>query len=450
MQAGFVFDTNKCVGCQACQIACSIENDLAPEISWRQVLTYNSTTIDALPRFHLSTACNHCEYAICIDQCPAKAITKNVSNGVVMIDGEKCIGCKYCSWVCPYDAPKFDRAANVMTKCTLCSHRLEEGLNPACVSICPTDALQFDNIAPTLADGTIPGLPPSNINPAIKITPFKASQNSRQQTVLPYPKEIIASFVHQQQTGSKISLKNEWTLTLFTFLTAILGGFFSAAVLSGQLINPIVFIGGGLLGMGLSTLHLGKKFRAYRAILNWRTSWLSREVLSFSLFMTFAAAFLFFPQYIILGYLAMTFALTTAFSMDMVYGVIAGHPKRSLYSAQVLLTMLLFGALFNHFFSGILLMLLLKLVLYLKRISKQRGDGFIYFVNALRIFGGIIIPLLLILADESRFFQPAFFAILFAELIDRIQFYVALDVITPAKHLQNKLNEAIFYNANMS
>jgi len=440
MQAGFIFDANKCVGCQACQIACSIENDLAPEISWRQVLTVNPNHIDSLPHFHLSVACNHCEYAVCIDQCPAKAITKDAANGVITIAGDKCLGCKYCSWVCPYDAPTFDRAAKVMTKCTLCSHRLKDGLNPACVSICPTDALQFDNIAPMPADGAIPGLPPSTINPAIKVVPFNVSQHSPPQTVLPYPKEMIASLASQQQTGSKISLKSEWTLLLFTLLTAILGGFFSAAVLSEAVINPVIFLGGGLLGMALSTLHLGKKFRAYRAMLNWRTSWLSREVLSFSAFMTVAGAFLFLGQPAVLGYLGIFTALATAFSMDMVYRVIADNTKRNLHSAGVLLTLLLFSALFNHFLPGILLMLLLKLVLYLKGFTKQRGDGFIYFVSALRVIGGIITPLLLLLTDESRFFQPAFFAILLGELIDRMQFYAALDVITPAKHLRNKFN----------
>ena len=118
-------------------------------------------------------ACNHCQEPICLYQCPAKAITKTPDTGIVIIEEDKCIGCKLCSWVCPYDAPKYKSESNVMTKCTLCTHRIEENLQPACVSICPTDALNISENIEFLNPANISGFPESQLKPSIKIETLK-------------------------------------------------------------------------------------------------------------------------------------------------------------------------------------------------------------------------------------------------------------------------------------
>lgn len=318
-QLGFTFDLNKCVGCQACQIACSIENDLGYDFSWREINTYNPEQINYLPHYHLSLACNHCRDPICLYQCPAKAITKDPENGIVIIEENKCIGCKFCSWVCPYDAPKYNLSSNVMTKCTLCNHRIEENLEPACVSICPTDALnitsgdEFKNVI------EVAGFPKSEIKPSIQIELLNPNQKLPEQYTLPYAKEIVDQYSKSRpQPIQKISLSSDWTLVIFTFLISILGGLLSASLFSDTIINPMIFVLIGFVGMGLSTLHLGKKFRAYRAILNWKTSWLSREILFFSGFMFLSTVYLFIPEIKWIGYIALIFGSFAAISADNV------------------------------------------------------------------------------------------------------------------------------------
>lgn len=168
MQKCFVLDLNKCTGCQACQIACEIENQTEPELSWRTISTFNTPRFSHIPVFHYSLACNHCLDAPCMNYCPALAISKDDTTGAVEIDPDKCIGCKYCSWVCPYDAPKFNQSSNIMEKCTFCSHRLAEGKDTACVTGCPTGALQLGDF--TVSDEknkqSYRGFPDTGIKPA--------------------------------------------------------------------------------------------------------------------------------------------------------------------------------------------------------------------------------------------------------------------------------------------
>ncbi|NJD18740.1 MAG: 4Fe-4S dicluster domain-containing protein, partial [Gemmatimonadetes bacterium] len=144
---GFLFDPNRCTGCAACTLACSTENALGWGVSWRQIVPFNPERRPDIPSFHLSLACNHCDDAPCVAQCPTQAMRRDPVTGAVLVDGSRCIGCRYCAWVCPYDAPRFDAARGVMTKCTLCSHRLAAGGTPACVEACPTDALGYGPLA---------------------------------------------------------------------------------------------------------------------------------------------------------------------------------------------------------------------------------------------------------------------------------------------------------------
>ena len=137
----FLFDLNKCVGCHACVVACTIENQTLPETVWRDINSFNPSGNPDIPLFHYSLACNHCDDPPCLKNCPALAYSKDFITGAVIHFANKCIGCKYCTWACPYDAPKFNEKTRIIEKCTFCNHRIEEDLKPACANLCPTGAL---------------------------------------------------------------------------------------------------------------------------------------------------------------------------------------------------------------------------------------------------------------------------------------------------------------------
>lgn len=153
-QWAFFVDSSGCSGCKACQVACKDRNDLGPGIRWRRVYEVAGGTwrregaawVSGVRSYHLSLACNHCEEPVCLTQCPAAAITKS-ADGLVLIDGDRCMGCRYCEWACPYGAPQFDPATGRMGKCTLCAEELAAGEPPACVSACPMRVLEVGDLA---------------------------------------------------------------------------------------------------------------------------------------------------------------------------------------------------------------------------------------------------------------------------------------------------------------
>jgi anaerobic dimethyl sulfoxide reductase subunit B (iron-sulfur subunit) len=152
-QYGFFVDVAACTGCKACQIACKDKNDLPVGVRWRRVVEVSGggwqrrgpAWIHETVSYFVSVACNHCERPICAEGCPTGAIVRR-PNGIVTIDGERCMGCHYCEWACPYGAPQFDEARGVMTKCDLCADEIERGRPPACVQACPMRVLEFGEI----------------------------------------------------------------------------------------------------------------------------------------------------------------------------------------------------------------------------------------------------------------------------------------------------------------
>lgn len=144
-QHAFHLDVNRCVGCFACTVACMDQNDLevGPDATgaWRQVFSLESGSgVEARIRY-VSLACMHCEDAPCILACPTGALGREPGTRVVRVDAELCIGCHSCSIACPFGVPRFGKDG-IMQKCDLCSARLENGLEPACVRVCPTKALK--------------------------------------------------------------------------------------------------------------------------------------------------------------------------------------------------------------------------------------------------------------------------------------------------------------------
>jgi Fe-S-cluster-containing dehydrogenase component/formate-dependent nitrite reductase membrane component NrfD len=137
---GFVIDHRKCIGCHACTVACKEENRV-PLGAFRTWVKYVEKGVFPHTRRYFSVLrCNHCDDAPCVAICPTVALYRR-SDGVVDFDGDRCIGCKSCMQGCPYDALYIDPATNTAAKCNYCAHRLEVGLEPACVIVCPERAI---------------------------------------------------------------------------------------------------------------------------------------------------------------------------------------------------------------------------------------------------------------------------------------------------------------------
>jgi Fe-S-cluster-containing dehydrogenase component/formate-dependent nitrite reductase membrane component NrfD len=137
---GFLIDQGKCIGCHACSTACKSENQVPIGVN-RTWVKYVETGAypDVRRRFQV-TRCNHCANPPCVRICPVTAMYQR-DDGIVEFDPSICIGCKSCMQACPYDSIYLDPETNTAAKCTFCAHRLDVGLEPACVVVCPEHAI---------------------------------------------------------------------------------------------------------------------------------------------------------------------------------------------------------------------------------------------------------------------------------------------------------------------
>ena len=140
-QIGWIFDKSKCVGCRACVVACKMENNTGPDLSYRWVIERESGHYPAPRLSFVSMGCYHCAQPSCLEACPTGSISKDPATGAVQIDQETCVGCRYCLAVCPYGAPQYNVESGKAEKCTYCQRRLEEGLEPACAATCVGGAI---------------------------------------------------------------------------------------------------------------------------------------------------------------------------------------------------------------------------------------------------------------------------------------------------------------------
>lgn len=166
---GLVIDLDTCVGCHACATSCKewnaggIAGPLTDEqpygkdpvgVWFNRVHSYEVEPAPAQPAMtlHFPRSCLHCETPACVTVCPTGASYKRAEDGIVLVDEDKCIGCKLCSWACPYGAREYSPVEGVMKKCTLCVDRIynthldEQERVPACVQACPTKARHFGDL----------------------------------------------------------------------------------------------------------------------------------------------------------------------------------------------------------------------------------------------------------------------------------------------------------------
>lgn len=145
-QYAFHFDMNRCYACQACDIACKDWNGIGPGAEKLMcVYEWETGTFPDVRIHNLAFSCAHCDEPACAEACPEGAIFKEDKYGAVLVDPDKCTGCRKCYEACPYGAPKFasDDPHEKMRKCDMCIDRLEEGLPPVCAASCPLRAFDF-------------------------------------------------------------------------------------------------------------------------------------------------------------------------------------------------------------------------------------------------------------------------------------------------------------------
>ena len=438
----FVHNLETCVGCHACVIACANENGLAPGRFWRQIVSFNPSHIPDLPVYHLSLACNHCLDAPCAEACPAAAIARDVRTGAVLIDDTKCIGCRYCSWVCPFDAPQFNSDAGVMEKCTFCNHRLLQKSQPACTSLCPTGALSLGTYGEK--EGvSVSGFPRAEIRPAITFLPMRgrSPQPAPPGTALPDESQIAAWMIPDGLSipESKISLKSEGPLAIFSSVALALVAWFLASLRGEPAVVPGLFVVLGMLGIGLSTLHLGRKERAWRAVLNLRSSWLSREVLAYSLFIGMGwLSTAIFPQIGLIAWAAAALGVFLLIAIDNVYMAMARDwsaqldGQASLLAAAFIVSVMTGNALMS---GGTAVVRLYAFVDRIQRRRKNReGTRQPGWLSLFRLIIGLVVPAILWAADGGV--SPAVLAcVLLGEFADRLDFYDSLDITTPRRSM---------------
>jgi formate dehydrogenase iron-sulfur subunit len=307
-QYAFEVDLDRCSGCKACVTACHNLNGLDDDETWRDVgllhgvtsstaaastivAASGATSSTAVPLLqHVTTACHHCVEPGCLAACPTVAYEKDPETGIVKHLDDQCFGCQYCTLACPYGVPKYHAAKGIVRKCDLCSSRLKVGEAPACVQACPHEAIRVRSVSRA-----------------------SATQRARQGLFLPAspaPHHTTPTTVYttdrldlrHARAADEMALEPDHAhppLVLMLVLTQFAVGLFAIDAilcLAGMgvdgrglgLIGRLVAFAVANAGLACATLHLGRPWLAFRAVLGWRTSWLSREALVFGLFVKFA------------------------------------------------------------------------------------------------------------------------------------------------------------------
>jgi DMSO reductase iron-sulfur subunit len=327
-QHGFYFNADNCIACHACEAACAEKNNTPAHLAFRSVGYLEGGSYPATKRLNISMACNHCDDPVCLKGCPTRAYTKFAEYGAVLQDPDICFGCGYCTWVCPYNAPQLDPEAGHVSKCNMCVDRLEVGLKPACASACLGGALDFGLIETTpdkreQLETSIPGFPDTSITrPNIRFqqtsslpremrrtdtTPVRYIRDD--QNAKPDPGVKSGQGSYHSASMPRLNKPKQWSLyklrsredplVLFTLITQAVSGAFAVLFLGPLLgldsldvaAHPVAYpvtlfglIALQTFALVISTLHLGRPHRFYRAFNNLRYSPVSREVAAVAVF----------------------------------------------------------------------------------------------------------------------------------------------------------------------
>ncbi len=274
-QYAFQVELDKCTSCKACVAACHSLNGLEEEEAWRDVGHLHGGEAEPAWQQTVTTACHHCLEPECMHGCPVGAYEKDADTGIVRHLDDQCIGCEYCSLKCPYDVPKYSSRLGIVRKCDMCYQRLEVGEAPACVQACPNEAIKIINVEqeklrPILEQkrGFLNGAPLPNIT--LPTTQYVGREVPK--TAKPADQEKLIP-----------AAKHTPLVLMLTLTQAGVGALIGAALN----VSPTQSIIGSLMffvGLSCSIIHLGRPLGAWRFFLGLKTSWLSREILAFSVF----------------------------------------------------------------------------------------------------------------------------------------------------------------------
>ncbi|KAA5539702.1 molybdopterin oxidoreductase [Roseiconus nitratireducens] len=316
-QLAFEVDLDACSGCKACVVACHTLNGLEDSESWRKVgsvsLGHSPSSSAAplpvvpLPKSpptekssptvtndfgvqHVTTACHHCEDPGCLNGCPVKAYDKDPVTGIVRHLDDQCIGCKYCTMMCPYEVPKYSKRLGIVRKCDMCHNRLAVGEAPACVQSCPNEAIRIRIVDHSDPAEWPSGLDHSSVAPEPSLAPGAPPSSITRPTTV-YRSDRMESLGLPQDHELDEVAESHWPLGALLIATQISVGM----LIIERAVSAILRLAGdpmptsvtaavatlslliGAIGLNLAPLHLGQPLRSWRVFLGLKTSWLSRE-----------------------------------------------------------------------------------------------------------------------------------------------------------------------------
>lgn len=281
-QYAFRVDLDACSGCKACVVACHTMNGLEENESWRRVGTVTIGQPESRIQ-HVTSACHHCVEPGCLSGCPVKAYDKDPETGIVRHLDDQCIGCKYCTMMCPYEVPQYSDRLGIVRKCDMCHQRLSVGEAPACVQSCPNEAISIqivdENEVAQFPAQVAPGTAPSDI--------------TQPTTNYASPSGNVEAFLDAQPHDQGVDevAEDHWPLALMLVGTQISVGMLLIERIAASIlwfggeempimatrINALVAFVIAAIGLNLAPMHLGQPLRSWRIFLGLRTSWLSRE-----------------------------------------------------------------------------------------------------------------------------------------------------------------------------
>lgn len=405
------------------------ENGFQSPERWRNVLESNPQHHPGLPMFYLSLACNHCDEAPCMYSCPSLAFYKDDKTGAIVHEADKCIGCKYCTWACPYDAPKFNPGTGLIEKCTFCLERIEEGLKPACANLCPVGALEFNREELSREDARDSSPVPVDIGSSLKTIKLRKNKGPKMDSTL--HQEVKKQPVSLPE-DKKITPSEEWPLITFSLLSAWMVALF---FIRQELGNPAwlkwTFPIMSFLAGGLSLLHLGKKHRSWRAVLNFDRSWLSREILFFMFFFITLLIDIFIydlPELVMIinGVLLIV-------SIDMLYMLATWRWKVKIHSAQVVFIVASIWLLISGYELMFILFTILRSGLFaLQKSLREKISSLHRGIGLLRV----LLPVIFISMVVYPFnIMVILVLVLITDVLDRLEFYGDLRVAEPGKEI---------------
>jgi Fe-S-cluster-containing dehydrogenase component/DMSO reductase anchor subunit len=430
----FAIDLDRCTGCGACALGCQIANGLKPGTSWRRVATFNWQRLPQAPVVHLSLGCFHCDDPACATGCPAAALRRDPSTGTVQLDAHRCLGCRYCTWLCPFAAPRFDSSEGRVAKCTLCVERVREGGDPACVTACPTGALTVVErvaVEERGSDAWAPGVPGRELGPAVVVRHDLRSAPPR---YAPSP-PTTAPATHVPVRSWRL-VADEWALIAFSLLVVASVGWSFGPVLGGPGPSPAWLIVLGAAAAGVAAAHLGQPARAWRAASNLRRSWVSREVVLYGAFLVTALL----SMVGVLGgvgpMLVAGLGAAAVVSVDMVYRVRQQEHPVVPHSGMASLTAVLIGGVVADLGWLVAGTVLLKAGLYVWRSWRFRDLGARALLRLAVLAAG---PVLLLSGAPVL----GWLLLGIGELIDRAELYAELRFLDPTLQIRRDLERSV-------